>query len=201
MLNFSNLKSIIPDNVYNDLLDIILKYDISTPGRLAHFLAQCAHESSMFSKKEENLNYSSEGLLKVFKKYFDHELASLYARNPKKIANRVYANRMGNSDEASGDGWNYRGRGYIQLTGKNNYKAFDLYCSDNIIQKPDLVSSKYPLEVSGWFWGAHNLNSVADKGNSPEIVTKITKLINGGTNGLQDRIALFNKFLGYIKNE
>jgi len=201
MLDFSRLKDKIPDKVYDELLDILIKYNINTDLRVTHFISQCAHESMMFSKVEENFNYSREGLLKIFKKYFNPESATEFARKPELIANKVYANRMGNGDELSGDGWKYRGRGYIQLTGKSNYNLFNSVCSEDIINSPELVATKYPLEVSGWFWHTRNLNKIADTGINSEVITKITKNINGGINGLPDRIILFNKFWRFIRYE
>lgn len=201
MLDFSKIKNAIPERVFLELLPILIKYKIDTNLRFTHFISQCAHESAMFSKVEENLNYSKEGLLKVFPKYFDEELAEEYARKPNLIANRVYANRIGNGDEDSGDGWNYRGRGYIQLTGKSNYKAFDTVCSEDIIDRPELVATKYPLEVSGWFWHTKGLNKLADEGITSETITKITKVINGGIHGLSDRVLLSNKFYNLLKQE
>jgi putative chitinase len=125
MIDYSKLTKHLPEHVYVQILDVVIKYKINTPLRLAHFLAQCHHESAGFNVVEENLNYSAEGLLRTFKKYFTPEQANEYAHNKVKIASRVYANRMGNGDEASQEGWLYRGRGYIQLTGKDNYAAFN----------------------------------------------------------------------------
>lgn len=201
MLDFSKLKGHVPDNIYEGLLLVTIDFKINSILRLAHFLSQCSYESAEFRLVEEGLNYSKEGLLRVFPKYFNDELASSLARKPKLIASRVYANRMGNGDEVSQDGWKYRGRGYIQLTGKSNYKSFDSVCNDNIVDNPDLVAIKYPLVSAGWFWQNHKLNEIADKGIDTEVVSKITKVINGGTNGLSDRIILFNKYLGILKHE
>lgn len=152
-------------------------FDIGTPLRYAHFLAQIAHESAGLTATIENLNYSSQGLMKTFPKYFpDFATATEYSHNPQKIANKVYANRMGNGDEASGDGWKYRGRGFIQLTGHDNYKNYGF--EDN----PDSVD---PADSAAWFWYTRALNPLADQ---DDILT-ITKLINGGVNGLDDRTA------------
>ncbi len=200
MLDFSNLKGKIPDKVYEDLLLVIPEFNITSIIRLAHFISQCSHESADFRRVEESLNYSSDGLLRTFPKYFNQELATSFARKPKLIASRVYANRMGNGDELSQDGWIFRGRGYIQLTGRNNYKAFDIVCNDDIIANPDLVAIKYPLKSAAWFWKINGLNEIADRGINAEVVSKITKIINGGSNGLSDRITLFNKYLGVLKN-
>jgi putative chitinase len=162
---------------------------INTPARIAAFIAQCGHESAGFSTFSENLNYSSIGLVTTFGKYFDKNTSMAYARNPQKIANKVYASRMGNGNEASGDGWKYRGRGLIQLTGKDNYTAF----SPEAAKDPDLLVSSYDYMISSaiWFWTKNSLNALADKG---DLVT-LTKRINGGTHGLAERVALSNKIL------
>ena len=173
---------------YIDALNKVLPENgIDTPLRVCHFLAQIIHESGHFKTNVENLNYSASALKSVFKKYFPtDELANKYARQPEKIANRVYANRMGNGPEASGDGWKYRGRGFIQLTGYNNYKN----CKDDmhidIVKNPDLLLvPEYALKSACWFWNKNNLNQYADK----DDITTITKRINGGTNGFADREA------------
>jgi len=168
------------------------KYEINTPLRKAHFLAQCAHESGGFERVEENLKYSAERLLQVFPKYFNDESAIACEYNTVAIGSKIYANRMGNGDEASKEGYKYRGRGYIQLTGKDNYLAFDKSVDDDIVNNPDLVATKYPLLSAAWFWNTRSLNQVADEGSSHDVVAKITKKINGGLNGLEDRVKLFN---------
>lgn len=169
------------------------KYDINTPRRQAMFLAQLAHESGGFRYTSENLNYSAEGLEKVFKKYFPtRELAEEYARQPEKIANRVYANRMGNGDEASGDGWKYRGRGLIQLTGLNNYASYSMQADNEALIKPDIVAEpEYAADSAGWFWMVNRLNPMADTGD----VRAVTRRINGGFNGLADRQEKYNKLI------
>jgi putative chitinase len=160
-----------------------------TPIRAAHFFAQCAHESGNFKAFSENLNYGAKGLLGVFKKYFPDEATALrYERKPEMIANRVYANRMGNGDEASGDGWKYRGRGAIQLTGKNNYQAFTNYINDSeVMSNPDVVASKYSFESALFFFESNRLWSICDKGVSDAVILELTRRINGGTHGLEDR--------------
>ena len=145
-----------------------------------------------------NLNYSADGLKKIFPKYFPDNLADSYARQPEKIASRVYGGRMGNGDEASKEGYKYRGRGYIQLTGKDNYSKFAQAVSDDILNNPDLVASKYPLFSAAWFWDAHSLNQLADEGASDDVVTKITRKVNGGYNGLEDRIELFKNYYSLL---
>lgn len=171
------------------------KNSATNPLRLAHFLAQCSHESDNFRLIRENLNYSAEGLKTTFKKYFPTEaLAINYARQPEKIGNRVYANRMGNGDEKSGDGWKYRGRGFIQLTGKDNYKAFGEFVKEDILNNPDLVATKYPLTSAVFFFDKNKIWDICDKGDSDEIVTLVTIKVNGGKNGLADRL---NKFKIY----
>jgi putative chitinase len=194
-MNLDKLKGHIPDTVIAQIPNVIAKYEVNTPLRLAHFLAQCGHESGGFRLTQENLNYSAKGLMGIFKKYFPTQaLADAYARKPEKIANKVYGNRMGNGDEASGEGFKFRGRGYIQLTGKQNYTAFDATVEDNILANPDLVSSKHALSSAAWFWKKNGLNLIADSGSSNEAVTKVTKRVNGGTIGLPDRIKHFKEY-------
>jgi len=196
-MNINNLKPLVSEEVVSQIpgpWGVMEKFGINTPLRLGHFLAQCAHESGMFRVKVENLNYSEAGLKKTFAKYFPGDLAKQYARKPEKIANRVYANRMGNGPEESGDGFRYRGRGFIQLTGKNNYTAFNELVEEDILKTPELVASKYPLLSAAWFWNSRNINKIADKGKTTVVITEVTKLVNGGTHGLEDRISKFNQF-------
>lgn len=200
MINIQPLRGAIPDKVHDELFDTCTRFQICNPFRLAHFLAQVAHESNNFAAKEENLNYSADGLLRVFKKYFTQQEAIEYARQPESIADRVYANRMGNGDESSGDGWKYRGRGYIQLTGKDNYSAFDASVPENIVDNPVYVATKYPLFSAGWFWNLKRLNDIADGGEGKLIVERITRKINGGINGLEDRESKFYYYYGLVKN-
>lgn len=198
MLSIDKLKSQVPDAVLAQIPDCAAKFGIDSPLRLAHFLAQCAHESAEFKALEENLNYSADGLKKVFSKYFPGDLANGYARQPEKIASRVYASRMGNGDEASKEGYKYRGRGYIQLTGKDNYGAFAKAIGDDVVTNPDWVKTKYPLLSAAWFWNTRALNELADQGASDDVVTKITKKVNGGTLGLDDRISHFKKYYALL---
>lgn len=191
MLDLNKLKGHIPDGVLAQIPDVISKFEINTAQRLAHFLAQCAHESGEFKIVQENLNYSAKGLRNTFRKYFPTDaLAAAYERKPEKIANKVYANRMGNGLEASGDGFKFRGRGYIQLTGKDNYKAFDLVVPEDIIATPELVALKYPLLSAAWFFHKNCLK----KADLPDAAIIVSKCVNGGTIGLQDRIEHFNKY-------
>jgi putative chitinase len=199
-MNLSKVSTKIPASVIEQIPDVVSKFKIDTPLRLSHFLAQCAHESGNFKLTTENLNYSKEGLMKVFKKYFPNEvLAKQYERKPNAIANRVYANRMGNGDENSNQGATYKGRGYIQLTGKDNYSAFDKTVDEDILSTPNLVATKYPLLSAAWFWNSRNLNALADKGATDADVTSITKKVNGGTHGLADRISKFKLFYNELK--
>lgn len=189
------LKGHVPDSVIAQIPDTAAKFGITTPLRLAHFLAQCGHESGGFKVVTENLNYSANGLITTFKKYFPTlALAKSYERKPEKIANRVYSNRMGNGNEASGEGWKFRGRGYIQLTGKNNYRFFDATVSDNILENPDLVATKYPLMSAAFFFNSNNLWSICDKGADDATVTAVTRRVNGGTIGLADRLKHFKEY-------
>ena len=189
------LSTKVPAPVMLEVESMVEKFNITNPLRLSHFLAQAAHESGNFKFLKENLNYSADSLLKVFPKYFkDKVTADKYARNPEKIANRVYASRMGNGDEASGEGFKFRGRGYIQLTGKDNYKAFSNFIGEDCVANPDLVSDKYPLISAAWFFDKNNLWTICDKGASDEVVTSVTKRVNGGTHGLADRLSKFKIF-------
>jgi putative chitinase len=194
-LKLSKLKGHIPDAVIAMIPDTASKFGINTPLRLAHFLAQCGHESGGFRATQENLNYSAKGLMGIFRKYFPNaSLAAQYERKPAKIAARVYGGRMGNGNEASGEGYKFRGRGYIQLTGKENYTAFGKSIGEDILSNPDVVSSKYALLSAAWFFSKNGLHKMADSGASDAVVTQITKRVNGGTIGLPDRIKHFKEY-------
>ena len=195
----ANLKGHIPEAVIAQIPDTAAKFNITTPLRLAHFLAQCGHESAGFKAVSENLNYSADGLVKIFGKYFNASTAAGYARNPEKIANKVYSSRMGNGNEASGEGWKHRGRGYIQLTGKDNYKAFDATVEDDILANPDLVATKYPLASAAFFFNKNGLWAICDKGADDATVTAVTKRVNGGTIGLADRLKHFKEYYSLLK--
>ena len=171
-----------------------------TPIRAAHFFAQTAHETGGFKAFSENLNYSAQGLQGIFGKYFPGTLEESYARNPEKIANRVYADRMGNGAEASGDGWKYRGRGALQLTGKANYKAFSEYLGKpEIMDTPDLVATTYAFDSAMFFFDKNKLWSICDKGVNDASILELTKRINGGTHGLEDRKEKTYKYYALIK--
>ena len=172
-----------------------------TPQRAAHFFAQTAHESGNFKAFSENLNYGASGLLGIFKKYFPTEaLAKQYERKPEKIANKVYASRMGNGDEASGDGYKFRGRGALQLTGKSNYQAFSDYLKKpEIMSNPDLVATEFSFESAIFFFDKNKLWDICDKGVSKDTILALTKRINGGTHGLADREEKTNKYYTYVK--
>jgi putative chitinase len=194
-LKLDKLKGHIPDAVIAMIPDTAAKFQINTPLRLAHFLAQCGHESGGFRATQENLNYSAKGLAGIFKKYFPTEAAAApYARQPQKIASKVYGGRMGNGPESSGEGYKFRGRGYIQLTGKENYTAFGKSIGEDMTANPDVVASKYALLSAAWFFSKNGLHKMADEGASDLVVTKITKRVNGGTIGLPDRIKHFKEY-------
>ena len=198
-MNLAKLKGHVPDSVIAQIPFIESNYKVNTLLRLSHFLAQCGHESANFRAVKENLNYSAEGLNKTFKKYFPTlESAKDYARQPERIASKVYANRMGNGNEASKDGFKYLGRGFIQLTGKANYLEFDKSVAEDILANPELVATKYPLASAAWFWNKNGLNEIADKGATDAVVKSITKRVNGGTIGLEDRIQHFNEFYSLL---
>ena len=175
----------------NGINETLNKYNINTPLRIAHFLAQILHKSGYLKTLKENLNYSVQGLTKTFKKYFINEAEALpYARNQEKIANKVYANRMGNGPESSGDGWKYRGRGVIMITGKDNYTTLSKDTGIDFVKKPQLLEQMdYAIMSGGWYWNKNNLNTIADK---DDILT-ITKRINGGTIGIESRKEILQK--------
>jgi putative chitinase len=199
-MDLNKLKGHVPDSVIAQLPDTIAKFELNTPLRLSHFLAQAGHESGGFKSVTENLNYGAKGLRGVFGKYFPtDEKALQYERKPEKIANLVYGNRMGNGPETSGEGFKFRGRGYIQLTGKNNYSLFDKVVIEDVLANPDLVSTKYPLLSAAWFFHINGLHKISDEGATEAVVTKITKRINGGTIGLSDRLKHFNEYYNLLK--
>ena len=188
------LKGHIPDTVLAQIPDTAAKFGITNPLRLAHFLAQCGHESGGFKAVNENLNYGAKGLLGTFPKYFNATTAAQYERKPEMIASKVYGGRMGNGPESTKEGYKFRGRGYIQLTGKDNYTAFDKFVDDDILGNPDLVATKYPLMSAAWFFNKNGLWSICDKGADDATVTLVTKRVNGGTIGLADRIKHFKEY-------
>ena len=173
-----------------------------SPERAAHFFGQTAHETGGFKAFSENLNYSAKGLLGIFKKYFPTEaLAKEYERNPEKIANRVYASRMGNGDEASGDGWKYRGRGALQLTGKANYEAFAKWLGKpELVASPDAVATEYAFDSARFFFERNKLWDICDKGVTDETILALTKRVNGGTHGLEDRASRTKQYYGWLKS-
>jgi putative chitinase len=194
------LRGHIPDAVIAQIPDTAARFNITNPLRLAHFLSQCGHESGGWKAVRENLNYSAKGLMGIFKKYFPNAtLANAYQRQPEKIANRVYSSRMGNGNEHSGDGYKFRGRGYIQLTGKDNYSKFDATVPENILADPELVATKYPLASAAFFFNSNKLWTICDQGATPLVVTAVTKRVNGGTIGLPDRIKHFNEYYNLLK--
>jgi putative chitinase len=193
-LNVEKLRGHIPESVIIQIPDTAAKFNITTPLRLAHFLAQCGHESAGFKAVQENLNYSADGLKKIFPKYFPGNLAESYARNPEKIASKVYGGRMGNGNEATKEGFKFRGRGYIQLTGKHNYTQFSKFIGEDCVANPDLVATKYPLASAAFFFDSNKLWSICDKGADNATVTAVTRRVNGGTIGLTDRIKHFQEY-------
>jgi len=199
-MNLSNLASKMPANASKYMLEVVERYKITNPLRLAHFLAQIAHESGDFKFVSENLNYSTDSLLRVFPKYFkDRATADKYARKPEMIASRVYGGRMGNGDEASKEGFAFRGRGFLQVTGKENYKAFSAFIGEDCVANPDLVATKYPMDSAIWFFDRNKLWDICDKGATSDVVTAVTKRVNGGTHGLDDRLKKFNAYIQLLK--
>jgi len=198
ILTKDQLKKMIPGNQYVNewyeaLAQLLPDYDINTPQRIAAFIAQCAHESAGFKFLKENLNYRAESLMRVWPRHFSNiDIARQYANKQEMIANRAYANRMGNGDEASGDGWRYLGRGLIQLTGRNNYEAFAESIETPIEEIPEyLATFEGAAQSACWFWETNNLNRFADVGD----IKGLTKAINGGFIGLEDRIKHYNHAL------
>jgi putative chitinase len=198
-LNIDKLKGHVPDAVIAQIPETAAKFNITNNLRLAHFLAQCGHESGGFKAVSENLNYSADGLKKIFPKYFPGNLAESYARNPEKIASKVYGGRMGNGDETTKEGFKFRGRGYIQLTGKANYTNFAKFIGEDTVANPDLVATKYPLASAAFFFDSNKLWSICDKGADDATVTAVTKRVNGGTIGLVDRIKHFKEYYNLLK--
>jgi putative chitinase len=193
-LNIDKLKGHIPDSVIAQIPETALKFGITNNLRLAHFLSQCSHESGGFKVVKENLNYSADGLKKIFPKYFPGNLSESYAKNPEKIASKVYASRMGNGDESTKEGYKFSGKGYIQLTGKENYTNFAKFIGEDTVSNPDLVATKYPLASAAFFFNTNKLWSICDEGADDKTITKLTKRINGATIGLADRIKHFNEY-------
>lgn len=194
-LNPAGLSGLVPDSVIAQIPAAAADFGITTNLRLAHFLAQCALESTGFTATVENLNYSAQRIVQIFPKYFKGIDPTPYAHNPSKLGNRVYANRMGNGDEGSGDGFKFRGRGYIQLTGKNNYTSFTTFVGEDCVADPDLVATRYPLASAAFFFNSNKIWAICDKGSSDNVVTQVTKAVNGGTHGLQERLQNFKKFM------
>lgn len=192
ILSKEQLNQLLPGNPYIEewyaaLSQVLPDYDINSPRRVAAFVAQCAHESGNFRVLKENLNYKAESLMRVWPRYFPGlEVANQYAHNQEAIANRAYANRMGNGDEASGDGWRYCGRGLLQITGRDNYQSFADSVSIPVEEAPAyLATFEGAAQGAAWFWEANNLNTLADQ----DDITTMTKKINGGTLGLAERTA------------
>lgn len=194
----NKLQNKIPIAPYQFLINSKNTHHITSAFRLAHFMAQIAHESNNFIAIRENLKYSANGLMKTFSRFFPTiEIAKKYEFQPERIANLVYGNRMGNGNELTGDGFRFRGRGYIQLTGRNNYKNFSEYIKEDCIINPDLVATKYPLDSALWFFDKNKIWELCDN-QTPEAVTVLTRRINGGTNGLADRQAKFRTFMSLL---
>src|SRR5437016_1812234 len=195
-LNLGALAGKLPAAVIGQIPGTAKEFGITTNLRLAHFLAQCALESTGFTATVENLSYSAQRLLQVFPKYFRGVDPNAYARNPEKIGNRVYANRMGNGDEASGDGFKFRGRGYIQLTGKNNYTSFSKFVGEDCVANPDLVATKYPLASAAFYFNSNNVWAICDRGADDATVTKVSIAVNGSPpHAVPERIQNFRKFI------
>ncbi len=210
-MKIEKLAGVIPPSRLLQLPSVMEKFKINTPLRLAHFLAQAGHESGSFTATRENLYYSDvKRIALIFRSDVDlnHdrvistseiENAKRYVKKPEALANFVYANQNGNGNEASGDGWKYRGGGDIQLTGRGNYAAFDKFVDDDIITNPELVATKYPLLSAAWFFSKNGLNEIADMGGDLKVISLVTRRVNGGTHGLEDRIKRFGIYYALLK--
>lgn len=209
MENLNKLKGQVPELVFKQIPMIMEKYKINTPLRLAHFLGQCSHESGGFKVVVENLNYGAQGLANTWpnrfatnpkkKPFVPNDLAKQLEKKPQAIANEVYSNRMGNGSKESGEGFKFRGRGYIQLTGKLNYSEFSKSLGEDVVKDPDRVSKEFPLVSAGWFFSKNSINAICDKGDTLEVITQVTRKINGGTIGLDHRIKEFKKYYELLK--
>lgn len=206
IISLEEFKKLVPklkdaENWYKNLCKWLPEFNIDTKERVTAFLSQCIHESAGFTRLSENLNYSAIGLMKTWPSRFPtKEVALQYERNPAKIANKVYGGRMGNAHESSGDGWRYRGRGIIQLTGKDNYMVCsnDLFRSNKLVDNPDLLLDPYYAILSAcWYWNKNSLNFYADKRD----IKGLTRGINGGLNGLEDRVFKYNSILAMLDND
>jgi putative chitinase len=195
-LKLEKLKGHVPDSVIAQIPEAVEKFKINTPLRLAHFLSQCGHESGGFKIFQENLNYSADGLKKIFPKYFPGNLSESYARNPEKIASKVYGGRMGNGAESTKEGYKFRGRGGIQLTGKENYIAFGKAINEDLVSNPDLVATKYPILSASWFFS--RCLTKCDGGSSRTVVESVTKCVNGGLIGIDDRYKHFVEYFNLL---
>ena len=194
--NLGALAGKVPAAVIAQIPETAAKFGITTNLRLAHFLAQCALESTGFTATVENLNYSAQRIPKVFKKRFKGVDPAPYAHDPEKLGNYVYANKNGNGDEASGDGFKFRGRGYIQLTGKNNYTSFSNFIGENCVANPDLVAAKYPLASAAFYFSSNNIWPICDRGADDATVTRVSKAVNGDPpNAVPERIQNFKSFM------
>jgi len=193
-IDINNHAGISPDVWYFAFSEVLPQYNINTPHRIVAFLAQCAHESNGFNTLTENLHYSAQRLLQVFPRYFDESNVNEYAGNPVAIGNRIYANRMGNGSEESGDGYKYSGKGIVQLTGKENYTKCSqaIFQDDSLVNDPTLILDPFnATHAACWFWESKGLNELADEQKMKEI----TRRINGGYIGLQERVNLYNELL------
>lgn len=193
-LDLDKLIGVVPEEVLHQLRTVS---QANTINRVAHFVSQCMYESNRFKNKEENLNYSSSRLKQMFPKYFPGTLSEEYAHKPEKIGSRVYANRMGNGSEETGEGYKYRGRGYIQLTGKNNYTALQKEIGEDCVTNPDIVASKYPLFAAVSFFSKNNIWPLCDQATEQDV-RAVTRKINGGLDGLEDRLSLFSYVLARL---
>lgn len=201
-IDFDKLNGFIPDRICAQLPDLCAQFDIDGPLRLAHLVGQTREETGNYSIMSENLNYSGTALWSMFHKHFASEdEANAFARQPEKIANRIYANRMGNGDEESGDGWLYRGRGGLQTTGKENYKLLGDFLGIDLVSNPDLVATDYAMASAAFFFKKNNLWVICDRGVDTDTITALTIKVNGGTINLATRIDFTTKAYNFLTGD
>lgn len=198
-MNLTPLETAVPKAVMEELPAVIERFGISRELELAHFLGQCHHESGGFKRVFENLNYSAERLRQVFpSRYGEGPFAEVEQFQPELIANRVYYHKIGNGSMLTGDGWKFRGRGYIQITGRSNYQKFDKLVPEDIMENPDLVATKYPLFSAGWFWSSRRIGDVIGQSVTDSQIKRVTKLVNGGQNGLIHRAQMTHHYFNIL---
>lgn len=199
-MDYNKLNKTIPESVIGQIPDAIARFEVNTPLRLSHFLTQCIYESGHFRYTEEKLDYSASGLRGIFPTYFKtDEIARQYQRNPEKVANYIYGGEFGNGPDSTGDGWRFRGRGYILIHGRTNYTNFSKAINEDLTLRPDLVATKYPLLSAAWFFNSNGINQIADRGDSIDAITMVSKRVNGAVFQMEERIKKFRELYGILQ--